>query len=478
MVEILRRLNAMTHKAKAQDRLRDYLQSLPAPMRSRLAAAATEAVAAGSADAALTLIARTLAAAPNEPETGEVGPVLPVYSRFRSFISPFVASARSTEGYPGYIGHQTASRIWEWLVAHAGEATGEALTRAESAVTLDAARKADSILLARMADDMETILASAETNRTLAFQLQTELGSTHATRELGDLVHTFRTAPQLTQFRQLLPQGIDKFDEELSDSLMRLFIAVPAERVWVAAECVAAALTVPARVVGLAVRLEGTDAAQRIARGRWSAIVDVAINQVAIAADRVAAAPKRGDLEEFLDDIRQGYLAIQTVTRAIDFERWSAWRDRVAESRKRISDRLGGELAELPVLLRQTVRAYVGGDGTARIDGTEIDDVLRLLSLLYALKAYRGELAVSELVDRMLRLVEPLMENASQSLLSVLRSAPGEHRERAAAGFDTLMKLSTIVFGEEYAGLLRRSAHMASDGLVREASREAAALAG
>ncbi|MCB1475498.1 MAG: hypothetical protein H6883_00855 [Rhodobiaceae bacterium] len=469
----------MVHTAKAQDRLRDYLLSLPAPIRSRLASVAADAVAAGSADPALRLIASTLApSVPAESEGVPIGPVLPVFARFQAFIAPFIAPVDASGGFTGFFSRNFATHIWEWLVALAGEETEAALARSQAAVSLDVAEKADSALLARMADDLESVLAKAATNRTLAFQIQTELGSVNTSRELGDLSALFRTAPLVACIRRFLPEGLDKIDEERADRLMRLLVAVPPERLWVAAASIAASLVVPARVAALAARLEGTDAGQRIARGRWSQIVDVAITLIAMSAAKVASAPKRGDLETFLAGVREAYLAIQTVTRAIEVESWPAWRERIADSRKRISDRLGGDLAELPVLLRQTVRAYIGGDEAARVDQTEIEDVLRLLRLLYSLKAYRGELAVSELVDRMLRLVEPLMENANQSLLSVLRSAPGAHRERAAAGFDTLMSFSAIVFGEEYAGLLRRSAHMASDGLVRDASREQTALAG
>ncbi|MGE0232883.1 MAG: hypothetical protein AB7S46_13970, partial [Flavobacteriaceae bacterium] len=461
------------------ERLREYLHSLPASVRSRLAAVAREAVASGQADPALKLIAGALAGpGPLPPESVRIGPVPPVAVRFSDCLAPFISTARSAIWVKGYLTQQTASRLWGWLLAHAGDETATALSQAERAVSLDAAQAADIRLFARMADDVETAMLTAKDDRTRAFQIQTELGSGDALRELADLAVILRSAPQLERLRWLLPQGIEKLDDRLSDELMQLLVTVPADRLWVAAERIAAAFSVPARVAVMAMRLEGTDNAQRIARGRWAAIVDVAIAQVVMSADRVTAARDWGELDAFLDDVRQGYLAIQTLTRSVEIETWSPWRERIAECRKRISDRLGSELAELPATLRRTIRAYVGGDGAAQVDEGDVEDVLRKLHLLYALKTYRGELAVNELVDRMLRLVEPLMENANQSLLSLLRSSPGPHRERAAAGFDTLMKCSVIVFGEEYAALLRRSAHMASDGLVRDVSREAPALVG
>src|SRR6201999_3712057 len=107
-----------------------------------------------------------------------------------------------------------------------------------------------------------------------------------------------------------------------------------------------------------------------------------------------------------------------------------------------------------------------------RIDSTEVDDTAALIDFVAVCRTYADELAINEVTLRTYSDLQQYVEKATEALVESLRSGDARARAYRHMQAEAAIRFSEVLFGRDYALLMRRAAENALTG-ERKPSRAA-----
>lgn len=457
-------------------KVRAYMEALSPAARSLL----LRAVQTGEADGGLPLPARVLKEAlaefcvePTAPAASLQGsqddPVLRrerIEKIFLEPIAPFLIDVELPVKQVGRIYGGSVRAIWTWIlrdVAH---------REYEQAIALDPGDgDADPSPIARRFRReavalMLTALRAAETDPRGWHRLQAQLGGDAVLRDLRDVLYVLQREPQIASFLAQAPKSVAAADVAEGAGCFGL-IRASVEKVQLDATFLGSALlsrvTAPWLNATLAARLAGTTDPKLVQSSRYGGLVDIALSE----ADRFVELVRRDlrvrrDRQKVLGWVRAFHEDVRNVRVILEVEGSPVWLKRLAASRKALSDLLGHEIESAPGRVRRALRSEtIDGDFGGRFDPDSLEDAEFAVRLLGEARIALDSLALNEVVKRTRAQVEQTLEVSTAKLFADLKANQALDRRGIIAAVDGAIRLSALVFGDDYAATLRKSRDLA-----------------
>lgn len=469
----------MVDVSKSTDgRLAGYLHSLPAGALLRLAHQLDHLTFTDDLDSVNSLIldaARDALAA-----HGPAGAIAARPERAAFAIAePFRIDTETADKLRGRIPAASLREIWIALVR--GEAGSDlaAAVRGHAAAILEAESVPQALALATpepVSAALVDLYQRAAEAEDAGVPGARRVAGRHGLENLADLVAIDSLSAKLSGFiaeidaqdewsgpldaerRELLAAALEPFaDEELVYPLV-----VQLGR-----------MAQPGSLVNLLVDAEETDDPLDLQSSRFSPAVDVLLDELDVLAAGVSRCVADGQIVDgVIPRITRFHAICTNLGVAIDFEIASPWSARIAALRSAIADTLREPLDKLPSLLRMGV--HPAGSGTSAPDPIDTEQAVATAELLMAVKPLRSELAMNECVFRLYAAVENFIDVVVHTLPQKARQAEPAELPGLAARFAALHRVAGIIFGAEYAALLRRSGENAGLHLPEDAASRAA----
>jgi hypothetical protein len=192
---------------------------------------------------------------------------------------------------------------------------------------------------------------------------------------------------------------------------------------------------------------------------RFAPCAEIVLAEVDLAAERIRANIKRpAEFDSLLSAIKRFYALANGLSVGIEMEGATEWHKRLSAQRKRASEILSAEVQTVPGAVRRAMRPRRReGERPQPVSDDDVEEAVYSVRLMVGLKPYRGELAVNELLGTVTGQVEKFIEATNTAILHELRTASGADLDVARHTLDVAVRINTVVFGEDYAALLKRS---------------------
>ena len=461
--------------AEPAERLRAYLRQL-SPAAQALLIREFERVAARGEDAAIaTLVLKELRglapAPPPEPSSPPASkPESPAVAKDEArdlvalVFAPLAAFAvDSKELRPGAIPLPLQRLAWTWLVRDAmpeaaadlaeslkraggDESTAQAAVRQFQLAAADQFIKACSpdhpksqrslfrlggVELLEMAASLGPLLSHRDDLEAFAVRLPTII------RALGP--------PQITSIGGILKQ----YPALQSPQLLPFTVALVMRR-----------LASPWQIVRLAINAAGSDEEARIVTSPFGVCVEMVLHQLGAVAAQLQHDVRHGRFVESSHHLKTLHDAIRDLRSEIALRADSAWGRQLAALRVDISRSLKSDIESAPGRVRRLLRQRSDKDigPASQLDGAEIEQTAALIGMVAICKPYASELAIGEMTLRALSELQQYVETATENLVAALRVSDARTQPFRRQQTDAAIRFCEIIFGYDYAALMRRAA--------------------
>jgi|GEM_PF-2305397 len=457
----------MTSENKALEQVKSYLATLSPAIRAKLVSEIESKRRSGQADPAhdvvLRLMRDVVGGAAGEAPATETPEEL-----FSAPIEPFLVDEQGGGKHEGFISRKAFEAVWRWMQRE--PATADAITVALNEA--DAALKAGdedraAAVMAKLRADMvpsiqQAVRSAAEDPRqqmNLSIQLE---GERHV-EDLGDIAAVLRLEARIARLTGKLPSPIEELDGPTVNKITRRLKDDPSGDLIYLLIAIYRQLEYPAQLIRLLTLFEGTDDGARLCKSRYAACAEILLADMDFAAERIAQYISRPtEFDALLTAIRKFYALANGLSVAVELEGAPDWRKRLAAMRRRASEILSSEVETIPGAVRRALRPRRRDNQPTAASAEEVAEAEYSLRLMVGLKPYRAELAVNELLGTVASQVEQFMEAANTSIVQEMRTASGAARDIARRNLDAAVRLNTVVFGDQYAALLKRSGEVAA----------------
>lgn len=456
-------------------KVRLYMESLSPTARAMLVRSLRASQAAGDLPNELILAAidgldiAEEPIAPAAPAAAAVPAGLPgepwsqrLEAAFFTPLSPFLVDEVVATHQTGRIARAHLPAIWTWIRR---DVVSDDYERAIAADPLDP--RADVAPIARkfrrdaMARVVE-VMREAGVDPKVRQKVIGHVGGEGAYRSLVDAVYVLQNEGAFANLFGQLPHNITVFDmaepSRVADVIRASIEQVQLTLEWVAA-AVLARTNNPAVLAHLACRLAASSDPRLVAGSRFGVLIDCLIGQL----ERYAAlARARGNDPEsrrrFVTDLRSYHEVTKNLALTLPTESVSAWFRRLGGVRVAMSETVARVIEAAPGLVRRALRVEAAaGEIPARFDPDAYDDAEFAVRVSIEARLAAESLAVNELVGRTRKQVETTLEVISGKLLADLKSSPVLDRRVMTDAADAAIRLAALVFGEDYAAVMRKS---------------------
>ena len=478
----------MPDQGQLSSKVRAYMEALSPNARSMLARAMQNGQQRGEGSApheailkavaelepglfpARPPVAPVAAAAPGERAVEPDAPAEPWEDQLRQAIflpvNAFTCDAALPMKQPGRIYRESLAAIWIWLKRDLAPAlVGAALEAGGRGNLMDAATVAR-----RLRRDLTPLiieaLRQADADSKMWRRLAGLLGGDMILSDLGDVAYVFQREAALANFVGQLPRVVSCPDpgdpSPILDLVRRCLEETQVDPSYLAVLMIPRAGS--AAVVGaLAMRLAGTNDPRLVQTSPYARIIDTVISEVELWVSRVDAhLANRLQRPQVIDDLRNYHDLVRQLDLAISPNEVPVWFRRLGAARKRMSDVLTRELEPLPGVIRRATRVEsLGGQFGGRFDQDACEDAEFGVRLLAEARLALDSLALNELVPKTRKQVEQTLEVITNKLMSDYKSGAAFDRDSLLKAIDGAIRMCAVAFGEDYAGLLRKSRDLA-----------------
>jgi hypothetical protein len=465
-----------------------YMESLSPAARSLILRAMQNAGARGDEVLATEAV---IAAIGNLPDAARVAPAPPVAAapaapvpagagwRERleaAGLAPFAAITIDTVlplKQTGRIARAAIEPIWTWIVRDvARREWEEALAADPGDPAADAGPVARRFRKAAVPLVL-TRLRETEADPKGWQKLTVHLGGETVARELRDVIYVLQRDGQFLTLSAQLPKTIGLAEATDSAQLVAV-VRTAVEQIQIDAAFVGAAIlsrvAAPWLLGPLALRLAATQEARLLAGSRYARMIDIALSEterdVTLVRNRLADRRERmkvgGALRDFHDILRN-------LQFAFEIETVPHWFKRIGAARRDMSELIGKEIEAAPGLIRRALRVEsLAGSFGGGFDVSTFEDAEFAVRLLGEARLASDNLALNDLIVRTRKQVEQTLEVLNGKLFADLKSNQAVDRAALIAAVDGAVKLNGLVFGEDYAAVLRKSREQ---GVAKAATR-------
>lgn len=385
----------------------------------------------------------------------------------RSFFSPldaFAIDEQLPHKQEGRIYRPYLHEFWLWLERDilAGDIAKAVEFLEKRPDDEDRMHRIAAALRKRAAEALTGVLESCAGSEREGRRLKMMLGGERALQDLADVAKVFRAEPWLRAFLRRIPESLSeralKQDEEILD-LVSAYVSRHPSDVPVIAAAMLDRAEAPWSLGPFAERLAKVRGVRWLTKTRFAPFAAIVISEVE-RLHLLAEEHRRNnpDPVAFSAALSAYAVAVKGVERDMDLTGAEAWSGRLAETRRNVSETVAQELSAATGTVRRALQVpKPGADGGIRTDEASLDAAVRALRVLDLSRSAADILAVNEAGKRARQSVEQTLEIITRSLISDLGKAAGDKKDAISAAADSAILLCEICFGQEYAGLLRRS---------------------
>lgn len=462
-------------------KVRAYMESLSPAARSMLIRSLRASQADGDLPNELILAAvegldvghapPPPAAAPGRRPAGEPWSAR-LETAFFASVMPFVVDESPSVHTTGRIAASSLPAVWTWIRR---DVAPDDYERAIAADPYDAdadaapiARKFRREVTTRVVD----LLRDAGSDPKVRQRLVGQLGGDTVYRDVVDVAYVLQNEAAFANLLGQLPSNVTAFDVAEPSRLAEV-VRASLDQVQMSAEWIGATLLTrtsnPVVVATLATRLAGSADPRLVASSRYGVLVEVVIAQL----ERLAglAQSRGGDLaarNRLISDVRSYHDIARNLGMLMPIEVVPAWMRRIGAAKVAMSDAVSRWIEPAPGLVRRALRVETTGtEFSGRFDRATYKDADFAVRLSIEARLAAESLAVNELVGRTRKGIETTLEVVSAKLMADLKSSQSIDKRTLVEAVDAAIALSALVFGEDYAAVLRKSRDLFASKTVR-----------
>jgi hypothetical protein len=457
------------------ERLRDYLAQLPPKAQALLMREFERAIERGEDTVVATFVLEELRKVVRGSDEDTAPRVEdPARLLFRP-LEPFLIEGNAAVR-PGQIRRTSLLPVWQWLgrdgapdATREFEATLAQMANAGSASDLD--RPVRQFQLAA-AEAIERIAAAGggDNHRAMA-----RVGSPSVTEDMVAIGAILKAREAFDTLNGRLPSFLRAFAESQIASISSALNVPPLQTRQMlpfALSLVMSRLAAPWQIVRLAISVAASDDELRVAGTPYGVAVTMAIHDLARVGSNLRADIKRGHFENVSEHLKTVHDGVRGLRTELDLRTDSTWGRQLASIRVDISSALQSEIDSVPGRVRRLLRQRPEKDISAntRIDPLEVDEAVALIDFVAVCRTYASELAINEVTLRTFSDLQHYVEQSTESLVESLRGGDSKARAFRQMQVKAAIRFCDVLFGHDYASLMRRAAESAASG-ERKSSR-------
>jgi hypothetical protein len=233
-------------------------------------------------------------------------------------------------------------------------------------------------------------------------------------------------------------------------------------------------LSAPWQIIRLAIRMAASDDEMRVAATPYGIAVSLALHDLYCMAARLRMDIRRGQFADIGEGLKALHEGVRGLRTELDLRNDSSWGKQLASIRADISNTLQSEIDSVPGRARRILRQRADKDilAGARVDNTDVEEVVSLISFVAVCRTYADELAINEVTLRTYSDLQQYVEKATEALVESLRGGDGRARAYRHMQAEAAIRFSEVLFGRDYASLMQKAVENALAG-ERKPSRSA-----
>jgi hypothetical protein len=462
----------------SNERLRNYLGQLPPQSQALLMREFERAIERGEDTAVATFVLEQLRKvvrgteedAPEPPRSADAARLF-----FRP-LEPFLVDG-NVPIRQGQIRRVSLTPVWQWLVRDGAADQVRDYNAALAALPDDAEVQALEPVIRRLqmaaAEAIVRLTASADGNRrTLA-----RIGPPEVIEDLVSIGMLLGAREAIDTLGSRLPVYLRMFGDAQIESVMSA-LNVPAlqtpQLLPFALSLVMQRLSAPWQIIRIAIKMAASDDELRVAATPYGIAVSLALHDLYCTAARLRMDIRRGQFADVGESLKALHEGVRGLRTELDLRNDSSWGKQLASIRADISNTLQSEIDSVPGRVRRILRQRADKDilAGARVDHSDVEEVASLIDFVAVCRTYAGELAINEVTLRTYSDLQHYVEQATEALVESLRGGDTRARAYRHMQAEAAIRFSEVLFGRDYASLMRRAAENALAG-ERKPSRTA-----
>lgn len=227
----------------------------------------------------------------------------------------------------------------------------------------------------------------------------------------------------------------------------------------------------PWQIIRLGISVAASDDEFRIAGTPFGVTVTMAIHDMSQLVTVLRSDLKRGHSKDLANHLKALHDGMRGLRTELDIRTDSAWGRQLTAIRSEISSALHSEIDSVPGKVRRLLRQGPDKEVTATstVDQAEVEEVAALIDFVAICRNYASELAINEASLRSYSELQHYVESATQTLMESLRSPDPKIRAYRMMQMQTAIRFCDVMFGPDYASLMRRAAEAIKPAEKKEA---------
>jgi hypothetical protein len=172
---------------------------------------------------------------------------------------------------------------------------------------------------------------------------------------------------------------------------------------------------------------------------------------------------RRGQFAGVGESLKALHEGVRGLRTELDLRNDSSWGKQLASIRAEISNTLQSEIDSVPGRVRRILRQRADKDilAGARVDNSDVEEVVSLIGFVAVCRTYADELAINEVTLRTYSDLQHYVEQSTEALVGSLRAGDPRARAYRHMQAEAAIRFSEVLFGSDYASLMRRAAENA-----------------
>ena len=456
------------------ERLKDYLAQLPPKSQALLMREFERAVERGEDVKVASLVLELLRTVVRATDTNERSRTDDLSRQVFRPLEPFLVE-NNANLRPGQIRRASLDQVWNWLKRDGipGDIAEFEASDAPTGAALEAAiRKIQAAAAVAIEQVVSPAARGGGDQRSLS-----RIGGQSVAEDLHSVMAVLNCREALEGFsarvagslRNLADSQLTAVQEAMNVPALQTPQGLP-----FALSLVIHKLASPWQVIRLAIAVAGSDDEIRVAATAYGIAVTMVIHDLSNLVTELRQDMRQGRLDSLSHRLKIIHDGLRGLRTELDIRTDSAWGKRLSAIRSEISNILRSEIESVPGRVRRLLRQRPDKDihGGTKLDPMDIDETAALIDFVAVCRTYASELAINEVTLRTFSDLQHYTESATEALVESLRASESKTRPFRKMQVDAAVKFCDVLFGHDYASLMRKAAEVAISG-ERKNSRTA-----
>jgi hypothetical protein len=455
----------------SKERLKNYLGQLPPRSQALLMREFERAIERGEDTAVARLVLEQLRKVARVGEENAPEPPPRSEDAARLFfrpLEPFLVDG-NVPIRQGQVRRASLMPVWQWLVRDGASDSVRDYEAALAGLSDDADLKVLDPVIRKLqiaaVEAVARVTKSADGDR----RALSRVGAPEVIEDLGSIGTLLGAREAVEALGARLPVYMRAFGDAQMDQIISS-LNVPTlqspQMLPFALSLVMQRLSAPWQIIRLAIKMAASDDEMRVAATPYGIAVTLALHDLYCMAARLRMDIRRGQLANVGDNLKALHEGVRGLRTELDLRNDSSWGKQLASIRADISNTLQSEIDSVPGRVRRILRQRADKDilAGARVDNTDVEEVVSLIAFVAVCRTYADELAINEVTLRAYSDLQHYVEQTTEALVESLRSGDARARAYRHMQAEAAVRFSEVLFGHDYASLMRRAAENAMAG--------------